>query len=95
MGAKLPNLIQKIDHATGRPDRSFELHMDLPLSPAQHSLVSNLLAANDWDGARDALTDAYPQHAELLNLWFAASDARRKRESRKGEEVALGSKAAG
>lgn len=88
MGSKIPNLIEKIDHATGKRSCSIELHMDLPLKPGQLKLVSTLLRENDWSGARDAVADAYPQYAELLNLWFAESEARQRREATEPREAA-------
>lgn len=80
MGLLLPNLIEKVDHATGTVERSFELHMDLPVNERQHKLIADLLTEDDWTGARDALAEVYPQHSALLSLWFSAAAERKRQE---------------
>lgn len=80
MGVRVWNLNAVKDYATGGNAAAVELHMQLPLAADRFDLVSKLLEANDWDGAREELCEVYPQHAELLANWIEGCKQRKASE---------------
>ncbi len=76
MGAKVVNVNIGTDWARPDQQRQVELHMSLPISAETAVIMNDLLASGQWAKAKNLLTAIYPQHQDIIQKWFAASEHR-------------------